>query len=42
MQSQKIEMLHWSKEELQKIDIKNRKLLTFAQCFHLNNNIERL
>ena len=35
-------ILNWTKEELQSMDIKTRKLLTFTGSFHINSDIDRL
>ena len=35
-------ILTWSKEELQQIDVKTRKLLTLSGSFHLNSDVDRL
>jgi hypothetical protein len=35
-------ILNWSKEEIEQIDIKTRKLLTFTGNFHRNSSVDRL
>ena len=35
-------ILNWTKEELEQIDIKTRKLLTLSGSFHRNSDIDRL
>ena len=35
-------ILKWSKEELEQIDVKTRKLLTLSGSFHRNSDIDRL
>ena len=35
-------ILPWSKEELENIDVKTRKLLTLSGSFHLNSDVDRL
>ena len=35
-------ILDWTKEEVEQIDIKTRKLLTFTGNFHRNSNVDRL
>ena len=35
-------ILPWTKEELQQIDIKTRKLLTLSGSFHVNSDVDRL
>ena len=35
-------ILKWTKEELEKIDVKTRKILTSTGSFHINSNIDRL
>ena len=35
-------ILNWTKEEIEQIDIKTRKLLTFTGNFHRNSSVDRL
>ena len=35
-------IIQWTKEELEQLDIKTRKLLTISGSFHKNSNIDRL
>ena len=35
-------ILNWTKEELEQIDVKTRKLLTISGSFHRNSDVDRL
>ena len=35
-------ILNWTKEELEQIDVKTRKLLTVSGSFHRNSDVDRL
>ena len=37
-----IGILNWTKDELEQIDIKTRKILTSSGSFHINSDIDRL
>ena len=35
-------ILNWTKDELENIDVKTRKILTITGSFHINSDIDRL